>query len=246
MNLRQFLKAATIVAPVLVGLFIGYPLVHGQGSSNGQGNDAGQDESQMSQTGLTEAANIGIQLNITSQDPTLVGLGSYMVNVASACNVCHSPVFLFTAFKEPSGNPYFLPPFFSGKKQADPTVYLGGAQDFGPPPSTTPPSTAHIISRNLTPDKNGLPAGHTLQEFQQIIKTGVDLDHAHLNCGVPGATANCVGVPVNGALLQVMPWAFFQSLTNRQLTAIYTYLTTIPCLEGYPGDPNPPSGFRCK
>jgi hypothetical protein len=231
-------------APIILGMLIGYPLVQGADDNNGS-----QDEKQMIQTGLTEAANIGITLNITHQDPDLVGLGSYLVNVTSACNSCHTPVFLYTTFQQPTGNPYFLPPAFSGKKQADPNFYLSGGFDFGVPPQipSFPPSTAHIVSRNLTPDKNGLPEGHTLAEFMLIMKTGVDLDHFHPNCGLPGVSAsNCVATPVNGAVLQVMPWPFFQSLTDRQLTAIYTYLSAIPCLEGDPGNPNPPTGSRCK
>lgn len=178
-----------------------------------------------------------------------MGLGSYMVNVTSACNSCHTPVFLYTTFKQPSGNPYLVPPIFSGRKQVDPNFYLSGGFDFGVPPQAPPfpPSTAHIISRNLTPDKNGRPAGRTLAEFTLLMKTGLDPDHFHLNCGTPGVPANnCVSLPVNGALLQVMPWAFFQSMTDRQITAIYTYLSVIPCLEGDPGNPNPPAGARCK
>jgi hypothetical protein len=241
-TLRQFLKKAVVIAaPVIIGMLIGYPSVRAANDNNGS-----QDEKQMIQTGLSEAANLGITLHITNQDTDLVGLGSYLVNVTSACNSCHTPVFLYTSFKQPSGNPYFAPPVFSGKKQVDPNFYLSGGFDFGPPPSTVPPSTAHIISRNLTPDKNGLPEGRTLADFMLVMKTGADLDHFHLNCGFPGATTNCVGFPVNGALLQVMPWTFFQSMTDRQLTAIYTYLSTVPCLEGDPGNPTPPSGSRCK
>ena len=48
---------------------------------------------------------------------------------------------------------------------------------------------------------------------------------------------SCVPYPINGDLLQVMPWPAFQSMTDRQLTAIYTYLTTIPCLVGGPDEP---------
>src|ERR1035438_7243811 len=40
-------------------------------------------------------------------------------------------VFLFTSFKQPSGNPYFLAPPFSGTKQVDPNFYLSGGFDFG-------------------------------------------------------------------------------------------------------------------
>src|ERR1039457_2096320 len=150
MILRQFLKKATVIAaPVMIGMLIGYPCVRAANDNNGS-----QDEQQMIEIGLAEAASLGITLHITSQDPDLVGLGSYLVNVTSACNSCHTPVFLFTSFIQPSGNPYFLPPAFSGKKEVDPRFYLSGGFDFGPPPSVSP-STAHIISRNLTPDKQG-------------------------------------------------------------------------------------------
>ena len=61
------------------------------------------------------------------------------------------------------------------------------------------------------------------------MKTGIDLDHAHPTCS-PSATttANCLPWPINGDLLQVMPWPVFQSMTDRQLIAIYTYLKNDP------------------
>ena len=34
---------------------------------------------------------------------------------------------------------------------------------------------------------------------------------------------------MNGALLQVMPWPAFRHMTDRQLTAIWIYLSTVPC-----------------
>ena len=54
------------------------------------------------------------------------------------------------------------------------------------------------------------------------------LDKLHLNCSST-VTDNCYNFPVNGALLQVMPWPNFQHMTDRQLTAIWTYLSTVPC-----------------
>ena len=102
-----------------------------------------------------------------------------------------------------------------------------------------------IISRNLTPDKTGRAEGNTLSDFKQIIRTGVDLDHSHPSCS-GGGPANCMGFPFNGALLQVMPWPNFQNLTDRQLEAIYTFLSAIPCLEGDPGVVPPAPGPRCK
>jgi hypothetical protein len=37
----------------------------------------------------------------------------------------------------------------------NPAVYLGGGDDFG----ALIPGTANIVSRNLTPDKTGMPEG---------------------------------------------------------------------------------------
>jgi hypothetical protein len=230
MLVRKFLKGLSAVsAAATIGMLIGYP--SGQAFSD---NNGAQDEKQMIQTGYTVAASTGIHLTITNQDPDLVGLGSYIVNVTSDCNLCHSPVFIGTSFTEPSGNPYLLPGVFSGQKKVDPRYYLGGNQDFGPAAAGSP----DIVSRNLTPDKTGKPEGHTLSEFMQIMKTGVDLDYAHPNCSAT-ITTECIPLSsgVNGAVLQVMPWPAFQGMTDRQLTAIYIYLSTIPCLEGGPGEP---------
>ena len=226
---RILITAATIAA---LGLTIGRRPGHA-----GNDNNGAQDEQRMVQTGLSVAANSGITLNMEGKDPALVGLGSYIVNVTSDCNLCHSPVFIGTSFAEPSGNPYLRAPFFGGLKKTDPQYYLGGNQNFGPPVA----GAANIISRNLTPDKSGMPEGHTLADFILIMRTGVDLDLMHPDC-TGDTTASCLPVPYNGNLLQVMPWPFFQDMTDRQLTAIYTYLSAIPCLEGGPGEPPQ----RCK
>jgi hypothetical protein len=124
---------------------------------------------------------------------------------------------------------------FTGVKKINPATYLGGGRDFGPFPG--PNSTLHIISRNLTPGKSGLPEGdHTLAQFMQILRTGVDLDHAHPNCSATVTSSNCMPGPFNGDLLQVMPWPSLQNMTDRQITAIYIYLSAIQCLEGGPGE----------
>jgi hypothetical protein len=234
-------------ALVVLGMSIGAP--SGQAAND---NNGSQDEKQAIQIGLQIAP---VTLNMNGKDPDLVGLGSYLVNVGD-CNGCHTadPATEFTS----TGNPYTLPPPngpFNGVKKVNPATYLGGGRDFGVFPS--PNGTVHIISRNLTPDKLGLAQGqaeghNTLTQFIQIMRTGIDLDNAHPNCTLstnPPITTNCLlgippfnppGVPAfNGALLQVMPWPAFQNLTDRQLTAIYTYLSSVPCVEGGPGEPSP-------
>jgi hypothetical protein len=193
MLMRQFLKALTagaaVVALVVVGMLIVSPSGHAANDNNGS-----QDEKQMIKTGLAIAAASGILLNMKNKYSDLVGLGSYLVNTHD-CDGCHSASPQTTY--APGGNPYLLPgptlPFFSGRKQFNPKTYLGGNGDFG---SFGPGPKAEIISRNLKPDKTGLPeGGHTLSEFIQIIRTGVDLEHAHPSCSAT-ITFTCLSVSV--------------------------------------------------
>ena len=184
-----------------------------------------------------------VPLNLEGKDPNLVGLGSYWVNGVSDCNFCHTaggpPNFNFAA----SFNPYFGQP-----KKTDPTIYLAGGTDFGPalPPGFYDPQYGDyvgpdIVSRNLTPDKTGRPeGGHTFEQFLHILRTGEDLDHLHPTCVTPfpvPTPANCIPPPVDGSLLQVMPWPNFQNMTDHDIRAIYEYLSAIPCIAG----PPPPS-----
>jgi len=140
----------------------------------------------------------------------LVGLGSYLVNAVGGCNDCHT-------------NPNYAPggnPFLGQPKQVNVAGYLAGGRAFGP-----------IISRNLTPDKTGLPeGGANFAEFLDTMRAGTD---RHV-------------LPAH-RLLQVMPWPVFQDMTDSDLGAIFEYSRAIPCVEGEPGLPNPrPIGTRCK
>lgn len=167
-----------------------------------------------------------VPVNLHGKNPALVGLGSYIVNVVGDCNGCHSagPTTEFA----PGGNPYFRIPPFSGQKKINTATYLGGGRDFGPVGSVP-----HLYSRNLTPDKTGLPeGGRSYEQFVEIMRHGTDLDHIHPNCTAPGTPANCFEPPFNGDLLQVMRWPSFQDMTDRELRAIYEYLSAIPCNPG--------------
>jgi hypothetical protein len=205
-----------------------------------------------------------VHLNLEGKDRALVGLGSFIVNAQGDCNGCHTaggpPNFNYAN----GGNPYFLN---QGPTKTDPTTYLAGGTDFfsavppsaavgGFPPGSQPPSYPppeygeyvgpDIISRNLTPDKTGRPeGGNTLSEFKQIMRKGTDFDHLHPTCtaALPTPTpANCIPPPVDGSLLQVMPWPVFHNMTDHQIEAIYEYLSAIPCIEGpaQPSDLPPP------
>ena len=105
--------------------------------------------------------------------------------------------------------PAYLPggnPFLGQPKQINTDTYLRGGFTFPAPDPTGVENP--ITSRNLRPE-NGLPAGLTFDQFVDVIRNGTDYDHP-------------------GRLLQVMPWPTFQNLTDRDLLAIYTYLSTLP------------------
>ena len=216
--------------------------------------DADNDEASLVQRGFEIAP---VPLNLEGKDRNLVGLGSYLVNAVGDCNGCHTgglaPNFNYAS----NYNPYFGQP-----TKTDPSTYLSGGTDFGPAvppsppggflsypwatrpiiPSSYPPPAygsyfgPNIITRNLTPDKTGRPeGGHTLEQFMTILKTGKDYDHLHPTCtnaGPPAKTENCIPPPVDGSLLQVMPWPVLHNMTDHQMTAIYEYLAAVPCIEG--------------
>ena len=220
MNTKRSFKAAvagTFAMIIIAGAFTGSPR---------EQSSRGDTEESKIQQGFAIAP---VPLNLAGKNRALVGLGSYIVNAASGCNGCHSagPQTEFAA----SGNPYLLPPVFSGETKVNPATYLGGGRDFGPFPG---PGFPHIISRNLTPDKTGLPVGGaTFQEFITILRTGKDFDHLHPTCtGAPDG--NCLPFPLNGDLLQIMPWYSSQNASERDLEAMYEYLSSIPCIAGPP------------
>ncbi len=140
-----------------------------------------------------------VDLNMEGKRRSLVGLGSYIVNAQSACSDCHTnPLYL------PGGNPFFGQP-----TQVNVQQFLAGGVQFGP-----------FTSRNITPEPpSNLPAGLTLDQFVEVMRTGRDFDNMH---------------PQFGPLLQVMPWPGYKNMTDDDLQAIYEYLRAIPHAEPAP------------
>jgi hypothetical protein len=208
---------------IVVGVLTVAGLIGGFGASIAHDSDDGFNDSRI-RRGFEIAP---VPLNLRGKDRQLVGLGSYLVNGVASCNDCHSadPSTEYAA----GGNPYFKgnPP-----KVVNQTTYLGGGRNFG----SLIPGTPNIVSRNLTPDRSGKPAGGlSFAEFREVLRTGVDLDHLHPNCSAK-VTTNCfpAAQPFNGDLLQIMPWPILQSLTELDIRAIYEYLSTVPCIAGPP------------
>jgi len=210
------MKTIPIIAGSLVGLVLTIALI---GYTRGKAQSPDSDS--RIQLGF---ANAPVPLDLRGKNRALVGLGSYLVNVSGDCNACHNPGPGNNQFA-PGGNPYKDQP-----KIIDQATYLGGGRNFGP---VVPGSSANIISRNLTPDKTGLPeGGETFEDFLLIMRTGVDMDHLHPTCPDGVINAGCVPAPFDGDLLQVMPWFNFGNMTDHDLRAIYEYLSAIPCIAG--------------
>jgi hypothetical protein len=221
---RLFTKVAAGVgftAIVITGMLI----TSSRGSAKND-NNAEQDEKMKIEIGFKVNP---VTLNTAGKDHDLLYLGSYIVNVTGDCNGCHSN----GPSTEFIGNPaLFQPPSHTAHqvKQINPATFLGGGRDFGAFPAPTSP--LHIYSRNLTPDVTGMAeGGHSYSDFVQIMRTGIDFDGVHPTCPTTTQTASCVPYPFDGSLLQIMRWPSFQDMTDRDLKAIYEYLSAVPCVD---------------
>jgi hypothetical protein len=130
-----------------------------------------------------------VPLNLKGKNRAFVGLGSYIVNAQGGCNDCHT------------NPPYAMggDPFLGQPLKVNTARYLAGGTPFGP----------SLVSANITPDANGLPAGLTFPEFLHLMRTGEDPDEP-------------------GKKLQVMPWPVFGQMRWADLRAVYEYLRAVP------------------
>ncbi|HLX36320.1 MAG TPA: hypothetical protein VKR29_00915 [Candidatus Binataceae bacterium] len=132
------------------------------------------------------------------KDRVAVARGSYLVNAAGGCVGCHTmPTYA------PGGDP-----FKGEEEKLNTTNLLAGGKCFGP-----------NRSPNITPDANGHPAGLTLADFIDSIRSGKV--HMMENGQKPDPND----------IQKVMPWPEFRHLTDDDLTAIYSYLAAVPHAE---------------
>jgi hypothetical protein len=189
------------------------------------------------------------KLNLFGKDRAEVGRGSYLVNAAADCNGCHSfPRFLRPGGTVPGtngnltgnltyqgsapiyGDPYLDPPpqSLNGELKANHNVahFLAGGRCFGA-----------FMARNLTPDDSRRPRGLTEAEFIKVMRTGADnscnKQHPPTYGGQPDGVCALAdppgaGVTYNPFVLQTMSWPTYHSLSDRDLKAIYAYLSALP------------------
>jgi hypothetical protein len=165
-------------------------------------------------------------MSLHGKNLALVGYGSYIVNATGDCTGCHT----FPRFYEKggpgssptAGDPYEGTPStqsLNGQLVANLNTshFMAGGQCFGP-----------FMARNLTPDPlNGLPEGLTEAEFVRVMRLGEDV-----RCEKPLFAGDKIcGLGPPTPVLQVMPWPTYHSMRDRDLLAIYTYLSALPHLE---------------
>ena len=104
---------------------------------------------------VTGLAIAPVPLDLRGKNKALVGLGSYIVNAQADCGGCHS-----NTLYAPGGDPHRGEPAVINED----TYLSGGGELFGP-----------FVPRDLTPNGAGEPAGLSLDEFIETIRTGRDL-----------------------------------------------------------------------
>jgi hypothetical protein len=166
----------------------------GRDSHSGSSGTSGGSSSAASNTVRRGLEISPVSLDFRHKDRDLVGHGSYLVNALGGCNDCHTC-------------PSYAPgvehnPFLGGDGEVNADGYLAGGLRFDLGPAGT------VVSRNLTPDASGKPAGLSLAQFRQAIRTGHD--------------------PESGDILQVMPWPVYRNMTDQDLRSIYEFLKAIP------------------
>src|ERR1700732_2364420 len=131
MKLRPLLLLSLAACAFLV-------VLNDRSSAQGAAATAGDDEATRIRIGFQVAP---VPLSLHDKDPNLVGLGSYIANTRSVCNDCHTNP-AWAAGHDPT----------SGEEPAkmNAAAYLAGGVNFG-----------IAVSRNITPDEHGLPAGLT-------------------------------------------------------------------------------------
>jgi hypothetical protein len=161
------------------------------------------------------------------QKADTVARGKYLVTT-SGCNDCHTPWKPTPKGAEPdmtrmlSGHPESL------AITAPATTPAGPWQMVAAPTNTAFSGPWGVsFTANLTPDPETGLGKWTQQTFTQTIRTG-----RHMGRGRP--------------ILPPMPQPMYKHFTDEDLTAIFTYLQSIPAIKNRVPDPLPPAEVEAK
>ena len=155
----------------------------------------------------------------------LIARGKFLVNIGG-CNDCHTPKVMSNMGPVPdstrmlSGHPASEPGPEVDPKSTAPGKYIIATQDFT---SYSGPWGVSFAA-NITPDSATGIGSWTVDRFIQCMRDG-----KYMGNGRP--------------LLPPMPWQGIGQLSNEDLTAMFTYLQSLPPINNRVPDPIPPKGM---
>lgn len=160
----------------------------------------------------------------------LIARGQYLVTIG-ACHDCHSPkIFneqgmILDSTKLLSGHPSTskLPPVSATAYQ--PGQWVNMAPDITA--FVGPWGTSYAA--NLTPDSATGIGAWTEENFKNALRTGKHM-----------------GQPNGRPIMPPMPWPFISKMTDEDLSAVYSYLRSLPSVNNRVPDPAPPSAAQAK
>lgn len=183
-------------------------------------------DSNPSNTKVASESNIASVRNLERDE--LIKRGEYLVTV-NTCGDCHSPKIMtpqgpvIDSTKILSGHPAnsVLPPLHPSALQ--PGQWAGMSPDitaFAGPWGIS-------YAANLTPDSATGIGAWTEEQFIKALRTGKHL-----------------GIENGRPILPPMPWQFIGKMTDEDLSAVYTYLKSIPPVSNRVPAPTPPNEVK--
>lgn len=160
----------------------------------------------------------------------LLEKGSYRVRTAG-CNDCHTPKKMTAEGPVPDES-RMLSGFPAGTKLPDITYDAtkpGNWILFGPELTAAVGPWGITFSANLTPDSTTGLGAWTTEMFIKTMRTG---KHMGQEGGRP--------------ILPPMPWNELKNMTDEDLTAIFTFLQSIPAIKNQVPAPVPPNEVKIK
>jgi hypothetical protein len=153
----------------------------------------------------------------------LIERGKYLM-ITSACHDCHTPKVM-----TPHGPALDSARLLSGHPQNEQIPPIVNTNDwvlFGMGLTSAVGPWGVSFSANLTPDDTGT-GNWTLEQFKTAIRKG-----------------KYKGLQGSRDLLPPMPWEMYKNMTDEDLTAIFTYLQSIPPVQNLVPAPIPPNKMQ--
>ena len=181
---------------------------------------AQKDANQAAQTNVTTDS---IHENLMS-DKSELERGRYLV-MSSGCDDCHSPKIMtpqgpvIDSTRRLSGHPADMKLPEIKTSELAPGKWIMGTQDL----TAWAGLWGVSFAVNLTPDSATGIGAWTPELFMKILRSG-----------------KFMGIEAGRPILPPMPWQNFKNMTDEDLSAIFTYLKSLPPISNKVPDPLPP------